>query len=523
LATEIPVEVIKAAADNLRSFPSDKTKSALEAVEKFQREGKVPNPELEEEIKKWLLERLPVFIYFEDYGRLRTRINLQTYLAHKANPQSLPSDERALFRTQTALFEWTKLEPAELHSLGVPKQANETQEQVERRKAERSRLLESASYRATGAWIEWWDPRTSAHTLIIEADGDDLELRIADDVNPWKIPFSDRARGFQWFFSFYLTFLIESEKAHRGAILLLDEPGLHLHLTQQLKLLAFFQRMSKKNQIIYSSHSPFMVDPDRVDNVRTVYLRPRDESDPKSRAYTRVSVGPEPEGDRETLLPMQAAGAYQVAQTIFLGKRTLIVEGISDYWLLRSMSSWLRERGRESLHEDTVIVWAGGTAHLMPLASIMASREQMGPNRMAVLLDSDKAGLNKAKDLVKLLMPEVTKAGNLLLLGDIVGVPGAEIEDLVEPKELLDALKRAGRTYTGTPRRQAGERNVPFLQRVFSENAWGEVTVQEKARIVLALVDTWRTGTTEPHPATLERVAKVFQAINGCFEQLFAN
>lgn len=506
-------------SDALSSLGADAT-SSRQALEDLQDKTRVPKAEVEEQIRTWVLDRLPTFIYFEDYGRLRTRTSLSAYLSRNKKPPS--GEDGALHRTQQALFEWTKLDPEELHALGLPMQDGETQEQVERRRAERSRLLESASYRASGAWIAWWDPRTSIHTLVIEADGDDLELRVSDDLNPWKIPFGDRARGFQWFFSFYVTFLMESAKAHRGAILLLDEPGLHLHLTQQLKLLAFFRRVAKDNQVIYSSHSPFMVDPDRPDNVRTVYLRPNNPDDPKSRAYTRVSGGTEPEGDRETLLPMQAAGAYQLAQTIFLGKRTLIVEGISDYWLLRTLSGWQREKGARSLNEDTVLVWAGGMTYLMPLASIMASREQMGPNRMAVLLDSDQAVPNKAKDLVRLLTAEGGSAGNVLLVGDILKIPGAEIEDVVESGELVAALRAAGKTFATTPTRQPGETNVPFLRRAFAENGWGEVTVQDKARIVLALVDSWRSRGTSPQPATLARASDVFTAINECFDRLFA-
>jgi len=378
------------------------------------------------------------------------------------NKQIRPkTEEQMLHRTQLALFEWAHLDAAELQRLGLPRQTNEAQELVERRKDERARLLESASYQLSGDWVDWWDQRT--HILDITADGDELELRVSDNVNPWKIPFGERSRGFQWFFSFYLTFLVESGKAHRGAIILLDEPGLHLHPTAQEKLLAFFQRISKKNQIIYSSHSMFMVDPNHVDNVRTVYLLAKDADNPKSRAYTHVAEGAEPEGDRETLLPMQAAGAYRLAQTVFLGKRALIVEGISDYWLLKSLSHHLQEHGGGELHEDTLVLWAGGTSHILPLASVMAAREQMGPNRMAVLLDSDRPGLEKAKKLVEIM---AHGQDSVMLLGEATGIPKAQGEDLVEFSELLVGLKELGRVPATGLAIRPGEGNVELLRRV---------------------------------------------------------
>src|SRR5437667_4078619 len=461
-ATAIPTATIQKAINALKAVPpvklGDLSKDTTDALVTFASQSQ---PDLTAKAEAWLKTRHPIFIYFEDYGRLKTRIHLPDFIAKQANAPRDP-EEQMLHRTQAALFEWAHLDAAELQRLGVPRQGNESLEAVNRRKDERARILESASYQLSGDWIDWWDQRT--HNLDITADGDDLELRVSDNVNPWKIPFGERSRGFQWFFSFYLTFLVESGKAHRGAIILLDEPGLHLHPTAQEKLLAFFQRIAAKNQIIYSSHSMFMVDPDHVDNVRTVYLLAKDANNPKSRAYTHVSEGTEPEGDRDTLLPMQAAGAYRLAQTVFLGKRTLIVEGISDYWLLKALSNYLQEHGGGGLHEDTLVLWAGGTSHMLPLASIMSAREQVGPNRMAVLLDSDRAGLDKARKLVEMM---AHGQESVMLLGDAIGIPKAQAEDVPEFNELLSGLKQMGRTPGTIPTKRGGETNVELLQRTF--------------------------------------------------------
>lgn len=514
-ATEIPTATIEKATNALRAVSKDKLGNVgtgtVDALPAFASHSQ---PDLEKKAKDWLAARLPIFIYFEDYGRLKTRIHLPDFIAKQQTPPKDP-EEQMLHRTQVALFEWANIDAAELRTLGAPKQPNEIQDAVDRRKSERARILESASYHLSGDWIDWWDQRT--HNLKVSADGDELELRVSDNVNPWEIAFGERSRGFQWFFSFYLTFLVESGKAHRGAIILLDEPGLHLHPTAQEKLLAFFQRISGKNQIIYSSHSMFMVDPDHVDNVRTVYLLPKDAANSKSRAYTHVSEGTEPEGDRDTLLPMQAAGAYRLAQTVFLGKRTLIVEGISDYWLLKALSSYLQQRDGGGLHEDTVVLWAGGTSHILPLASVMAAREQMGPNRMAVLLDSDRAGLDKARKLVETM---AHGQDSVMLLGEATGIPKAQAEDLAEFDELLTGVKQLGRTPVTVPARRAGEGNVELLQRTFIENAWGELTHDEKARVVLSLTDLWWQGAAAPSPATLERSKVLFAFINARFEKL---
>jgi len=522
-AEEVGTATIQAALSALQAVPPERLgalhKTAATALSGFAAHSQTSD--LKVKVDKWLEGRLPIFIYFEDYGRLKTRMNLTDFIAKQqqhAQNALRDSEEQMLIRTQIALFEWAKLDPAELQRLGLPKQQNETQEAVNRRKDERARILESASYHLSGDWMDWWDQRT--HTLHVSADGDDLELRVSDNVNPWKIPFGERSRGFQWFFSFYLTFLVESGKAHRGAIVLLDEPGLHLHPKAQLKLLAFFQRIAKKNQVVYSSHSMFMVDPNHVDNVRTVYLKAEEPENPKSRAYTHVSSGPEPEGDSETLLPMQAAGAYQLAQTLFLGKRTLIVEGISDYWLLKVESNYLQQTTKDGLHDDTVILWAGGTSHLLPLASVISSGEQVGPNRMAVLLDSDRAGSDKANKLISML---AHGQDSVMLLGDIIGVPRAQAEDIPTFNELLLGLKEMGRTPASVPAMIAGETNVDLLRRMFQQNGWGELTHEMKAKLVLHTVDLWRSGTLVPEADTLVRARAVVSAVNSAFEKLFAN
>ena len=80
----------------------------------------------------------------------------------------------------------------------------------------------------------------------------------------------------QYFFSFYLVFLVEAADAHKNSILLLDEPGLHLHGTAQAKIIEFLRNLSKENQLLYSTHSPFMVDGNHLEDVRVVFEDEKD-------------------------------------------------------------------------------------------------------------------------------------------------------------------------------------------------------------------------------------------------------
>ncbi len=73
--------------------------------------------------------------------------------------------------------------------------------------------------------------------------------------------------------SLVCVFLVERADAHEGAIPLLDEPGLSLHPLAHCELSSFFQALSKDNQLLYTCHSPFLIDADHLDRARKVLHR----------------------------------------------------------------------------------------------------------------------------------------------------------------------------------------------------------------------------------------------------------
>ena len=90
--------------------------------------------------------------------------------------------------------------------------------------------LSSASLDISKKFSQWFGQRR--HKVRYQADGPYFRIWVSDDRRPdVDIELESRSKGFQWFFSFYLVFLVESDEGHKDAILLLDEPGLHLHPT----------------------------------------------------------------------------------------------------------------------------------------------------------------------------------------------------------------------------------------------------------------------------------------------------
>ena len=82
-----------------------------------------------------------------------------------------------------------------------------------------------------------------------------------------SLPLKNRSKGFNWFFSFLVWFKKIQEDKDSNYILLLDEPGLNLHASAQSDLLRFFEDLSQNYQIVYSTHSPFMISSDKLQRV----------------------------------------------------------------------------------------------------------------------------------------------------------------------------------------------------------------------------------------------------------------
>lgn len=327
----------------------------------------------------YLMKRLPTFIYFESYAIIDSRIHLPSFV-QKLKSGALSPDEK----TAQTLFSMVNLDPELILKLGETK--GKKDEQIRKELDERAIRVSRASVNMTGDLVKIWEQRQNR--VDFDVDGDYMRLWVTDNIDGSKIELEERSKGFQWFLSFYIVFNVESEKGHKDAILLLDDPGLYLHAAAQYDLIKVFRKLSKTNQLIYTTHSPFMIDMDALESVRTVTESKEEGTKISAEAWST---------DKDALFPLQAALGYSMSQSLFVGKNNLIVEGITDFWYLSGLSNILREAGREHISEEIVISPAGGARKTALLAAMLAGQKL----KVGVLLDTDAEGKRVRDDIVK--------------------------------------------------------------------------------------------------------------------------
>lgn len=403
----------------------DEIEELIEAVD-------IPEPEDNEEANKLILENLPSLVYYSNYGNLDSEIYLP-HVIQNMNRNDLGVKEAAKARTLKVLFNFVKLKPQEILELGqdFAQGASPTQEQIEavaEKKKERDVLLQSASTELTSRFREWW--KQGDYRFRFQADGNHFRIWVSDDKRPEDIELEGRSTGLQWFLSFYLVFLVESQSSHRGAILLLDEPGNSLHPIAQRDLSAFFDNLSTTNQIFYTTHSPFMVDPNHLDRVKAVYI----DSSGSTAVSANLRAAEGQVKQTQSIYPVHAALGLSVSDTLLQGCVSVIVEGTSDQYYLSAIKNFLIGRGLILPNREIIFIPAGGVKGIAAVVSIITGKDQTLP---FVLLDGDGPGLSGAKKLRETIFE--SSPNNVIVVNEHVALENAEIEDLM-PVDFLASI-----------------------------------------------------------------------------------
>jgi predicted ATP-dependent endonuclease of OLD family len=252
-----------------------------------------------------------------------------------------------------------------------------------------------------------------------------VRTRILNTLHEVTVPFDDRSTGFVWFFSF-LALFSQVKKRHQGQlVLLLDEPGLTLHGRAQGDLLRYFkERLAPHHQVLYTTHSPFMVPTENILVTRTVedvVIHRKDEA-PEVKG---TKVGSEVlSTDQETLFPLQGALGYELSQSLFVGEHTLVVEGPSDLLYLKAISEELKSRDRTALDPRWTVCPAGSIDKVPAVLSLF------GGNKLHVATFVDFAQGQKQK-IERLRREGLLRDGHVLTAEQYADQAEADTEDVL--------------------------------------------------------------------------------------------
>ncbi len=361
---------------------------------------------LEAKVQEWL----PTFIYMDDHKPFQGVAYLDQVKQRKDQNQLTEQDKTFLMILEMAGLDFDQ----------------EFQRATIQDREQRMLDMNDASLTLTKRLADHWSQRK--YQVRFEADGHHVIAFVSDEVQPALVPLNERSKGFQWFFSFDVTFLYETKGTFKNAIILLDEPGLHLHAAAQRDLLKRIREYAKGNQLIYTTHMPFMIDMERLDNIRVC-------GESKEHG-TKVSADFYA-ADEHARFPLQAALGLSISQSLFVGPFNLVVEGVTDFWLLSTMAAILRSEGRPSLDERIVITPSGGATKAAYVGTMLQGQQL----NVVVLLDSDPEGRRVAEGLIK---QWIMKDRHVLLLGQVLGrADEATIEDLFPVDFYLDYVNRA--------------------------------------------------------------------------------
>ena len=476
-----------------------------EEIEKHYTKISKPHPRDSEEVKTLILENLPKFVYYSTYGNLDSEIYLP-HVVDNLERDNLGQKELAKARTLKVLFEFVNLQPDEILSLGkdLPVQGQKpTEEQIEQtaeKKKERSILLQSASTRLTEEFRRWW--KQGNYRFRFEADGDHFRIWVSDELRPEEVELEGRSTGLQWFLSFYLVFLVESRDTHSDCILLLDEPGHSLHPLAQRDLSEFFDGLAKHNQLLYTTHSPFLVDADRLDRARKVFVAP----DGTSKATSDLGADGGDVTKRGAGYAVHAALGLSVAEGLLIGCEPVVVEGPSDQHYLTAIKILLVRNGSINPSRELIFPPAGGAKGIKAIASILGGRNDSLP---IAFLDGDQQGIRFAKDLRNNLYQTIKE--RVLVVGSYIEIENAEVEDLIPAKIIIKVIDRMIRE-PEAPFEDHYESGKPVIPQIEAWAKDGGATLERGWKVELAkrVKRTLLDGAEVP-PDTLNMWMRLFK------------
>ena len=334
-----------------------------------------------------------------------------------------------------------------------------TEEEIKETKGrEHDQALENAENRIERQLNEGWSQKDIRINLRYSGGENCLRLYIQDEIRDKERELthpSQRSEGFQWFFSFYVNMLAETEEETDGhKILLLDDPAVHLHPSGKQDWLVSLEKIAQEEQVLYTSHSPYLIAKQYPARIRTVE---------DSRDGTQISSEIF-DADTGTLEPLRNALGIDMSASPFVSEGQLLVEGPSEYYILSAVGTYM-----EDVLDRGFLDW--NKISLMPVRGAndvigKASWLESENLEYVILLDSDEKG-RRVQERIQEHQEHIDN-NRVQLLSRRPHDRNVVIEDIFDPEVYITAANEFYLEFT----KQFENNFEPFSVEQIGPNKW---------------------------------------------------
>jgi predicted ATPase len=302
-------------------------------------------PSYQRAAHEFIVERIPPFIYMDEF-RAFTGTALLDQVQQRYKSKALTEEDETLLMIMN------------LSGLDLDEEVKKSNsEDCKQRQYDLDDASMALNQRIDGHW------RQRKYDVQFRADGQYFYTMVKDArQGSGLIPLEERSKGFQWFFSFDLLLMHESEGTFENCIILLDEPGLHLHSEAQQDLLQRLETYAKGNTLIYTTHLPFMLNLDQPERIRIISERA------DGTAFVTEDLSLSTAGEKLTLqsaLCMQGSTSQNVAQ------KNLVVDGVDNYMIISALSDLIWRSGKQGIPDDIFLTAAQDARGAVYMTTLM--------------------------------------------------------------------------------------------------------------------------------------------------------
>lgn len=252
------------------------------------------------------------------------------------------------------------------------------------------------------------------YKIQFECVKDKLTVSITDETYTWRVPPMERSDGFQWYLSFYSA-LLSTVSEPKSTVLLLDNPGLELHADGQHDIKKFLEdQLPSNTQIIYVTHSPAMIDPFQLEQVREVELLGKEQGTKVRKLRVKAGSG------FDLLEPLRSAIGASLVHSLMFNEYNILVEGAADKPILEGAFKATQKPAVEKVAVN------GSIAESQEFLPMFYERAHLP---YIVSLDADSAGREFQNTLINAGVPKE----KIVLLNDVFTERKGdfELEDLL--------------------------------------------------------------------------------------------